>query len=155
MFLRNFCGPLALLNYTATIFSISGSSLSPNISSIIVAITQILGNFCSLLLVERLGRKLLFAISFFGCSLGLIVLGIFVYLKNINVEFVQSEGLQWIPLVCFSFVIWISNCGYMGITFLYIAEISPQNVKSYIASICLGISWILTFTIVKVSWILH
>lgn len=149
--LRIFTGGMALLAYTASIFKESGSSLSPNLSSIIVAIVQIFGNVCSIFLVERAGRKLLFTISYFGCAFGLAVLGTFSYLKNTGVEFILDPRLQWIPLVSFSFVIFISNCGFMAITFLYIAELSPQKVLPYITTACLLIGWTLGFVLVKVS----
>jgi SP family facilitated glucose transporter-like MFS transporter 8 len=161
LFLRNFSGPLALLNYTASIFQESGSSLTPSLSSILVAIFQLLGNICSVFLVEKAGRKFLFAISFFGGALGLLILGVFTYLKSINVEFFLDARWQWIPLVSFAFVIFIANCGYMAIVFLYIAEIAPQNVKAYISSIGLTISWVLCFIVVKnmsvmmLNWGLH
>ncbi len=82
-------------------------------------------------------------------------------MKSINVEFCGDENWQWIPLVSFGFVIFIANCGYMGIGYLYIAEIAPQNVKAYISGIGLTISWVTCFIVVKnmsvmmLNWGLH
>lgn len=129
MIMRNCCGPLSMLNYTARIFELSGSSLSPNVSSIIVAAVQILGSLCSVLLVERLGRKFLLIVSLLGCAFGVSVLGTYTYLKSLGVEFILDPKLQWIPLASFSFVMFISNWGYMTIMFLYIAEVTPQKVS--------------------------
>jgi SP family facilitated glucose transporter-like MFS transporter 8 len=161
LFLRSFSGPVALLNYTASIFEESGSSLSPSLSSILVAIFQIFGNITSLFLVEKAGRKFLFAISFFGGAFGLFILGGFIYFKSIKVQFLMDDCWQWIPLVSFSLVIFIANCGYMAIGFLYVAEIAPQNVKAYVSGMGLISSWLSIFIVVKnmstmmLNWKLH
>lgn len=59
MWLNQFCGCFAMLNYTATIFSESGSTLEPNMAAIIVATIQLLGSYISVQMVERLGRKVI------------------------------------------------------------------------------------------------
>jgi hypothetical protein len=138
------------MSYTATIFEESGSSFSPNFSSILVAIVQIFGNVCSIFLVERAGRKFLFVMSYLGCGSGLAVLGTFTYLKTHGYEIALDPRLQWIPLVSFSFVIFISNCGFMAISFLYIAEVTPRKVLPLISTVCLTLAWSYTFIIVKV-----
>lgn len=55
--LNQFCGVFAMLNYTAQIFKESGSDMDPNMSSIVVGFVQLLGDFVSMYLVDRLGRK--------------------------------------------------------------------------------------------------
>lgn len=46
-----------MVNYTATIFAESGSSLSPNMAAIVVGVIQLVGSYFSTVLVERAGRK--------------------------------------------------------------------------------------------------
>lgn len=55
--LNQFCGCFAMINYTATIFKDSGSNLSPNMSAIVVGTIQLIGAYCSTVLVDRAGRK--------------------------------------------------------------------------------------------------
>lgn len=57
MFLNQFSGTLAIMTYTADIFKSSGSHLSPNESSVIVAVIQLVGVYVSTLCVDRFGRK--------------------------------------------------------------------------------------------------
>lgn len=57
MWLNQFSGCFALMNYTANIFKESGSSLSPKESAIIVAVICLLGSYVSTILVDRCGRK--------------------------------------------------------------------------------------------------
>lgn len=54
---NQFCGCLALLNYTANIFQEAGSSMSPNMSAIVVGSIQFLGSYVATCLVDRTGRK--------------------------------------------------------------------------------------------------
>lgn len=55
--LNQFSGTLAIITYTADIFKSSGSTLSPNESSIIVAFIQLIGVYVSSNCVDRFGRK--------------------------------------------------------------------------------------------------
>lgn len=57
MSLGQFSGAFPIMNYTSTIFQASGSYFTPNVSSIFVSLTQMLGSCTSFLLVEKFGRK--------------------------------------------------------------------------------------------------
>jgi SP family facilitated glucose transporter-like MFS transporter 8 len=127
MALNQFCGVFAMLNFTATIFKESGSNLSPNISSIIVGGIQIIGSMLPTLLVDRLGRKMMMGISAFGTSIGLSIYGVYTLLKA---EGINVEAFNWIPLVVFSFVIFIANLGVLTLPFMIVSEISHPKVNS-------------------------
>lgn len=126
MALNQFCGCFAMLNFTATIFKESGSSLSPNVSSIIVGGIQIIGSLFPTLLVDRLGRKIMMGISAFGTCTGLAVLGCYTLLKS---EGFNVEVFNWIPLVFFSFTIFLSNWGVLTLPFMIVSEISHPKVR--------------------------
>lgn len=125
MALNQFCGCFAMMTFTATIFKESGSNLSPNISSIIVGGIQIIGSIFPTLLVDRLGRKVMMGLSAFGTSIGLGILGGYTLLKS---EGYNLETFTWIPLVSFSFVIFIANWGLMTLPFMIVSEISHPKV---------------------------
>lgn len=57
VWLNQFCGCFAMLNYAAKIFEDSGSSLTPNMSAIFVGLIQLVGAYISTFLVDRAGRK--------------------------------------------------------------------------------------------------
>lgn len=62
--LNQFSGCFAMMNYTTQIFQDAGSSMSADMSSIVVAVIQIFGSYVSTLLVERTGRKVGFTRNF-------------------------------------------------------------------------------------------
>ncbi len=114
-----------MLNYTASIFAESGSSLSPNVSSIIVGAIQMCGCYLSTVLVERSGRKLLLSVSLFGTSLGLLVFGGYSHLQYVGINLTV---ISWVPLASFSFTIFIANLGVLTLPFLVVSELVPQKV---------------------------
>ncbi|CAO1385949.1 unnamed protein product [Diamesa tonsa] len=146
MFVDIFSGVYAMINYMSTIFAESGSTLSPNVSAMIVAIVQIAGCYCSTLLVDRAGRKVLMAGSSSAVALGLVIFGIFIKLKKYGYDL---SAYDWIPLVSFSFVIFIGNFGIISLPFLVMSEVTPQKIRSYVYTFCLMLSWIFAFIISK------
>lgn len=57
--LYEFCGVVAMLNYTGIIFQETGSNLSPDVSTIIVGAIQFIGSLVTTNLVDRAGRKVI------------------------------------------------------------------------------------------------
>jgi hypothetical protein len=125
LLIADFCGAFAIMIYSALIFKEIGSSFSPNTSALIVFSIQIIGSYSATLLIDRAGRKILMIVSCIGGTLGYIVLASFIYSKQIGFDMV---GLEWIPLISFSFTVFLHSLGISSIPLLYIAEISPQKV---------------------------
>lgn len=145
--LNQFCGCFAMINYTATIFDKAGSTLSSNVSAMIVAFIQILGSYCSTLLVERAGRKMLMVISASGISIGLSILGVYCYLDTI--PRIDLAGYNVVPLASFSFVIFVANLGVLSLPFLIITEIMPSHIKTVATTVCLMILNVCAFIAIK------
>lgn len=57
--LNQFCGCLAMLYYTATIFKDAGSTMEPNSAAIVVGSIQFFGSFITTNLIDRAGRKVM------------------------------------------------------------------------------------------------
>lgn len=119
-FLEQFSGLFGLLFFVSTIFKYSGSSVSPNASSIIVGVIQIIGCYCSTLLVDRAGRKILISISAFGISFGMFVFALHSYLNSLGYDL---PHFNWVPLASFSFTLWIANLGVLSLPFLVTTEL--------------------------------
>lgn len=60
-----------------------------------------------------------------GTSVGLAILGSYIYLDMIGVD---VTDFKWIPLVSFSFVIFIASWGVLTLPFLVLSEIMPEKV---------------------------
>lgn len=127
-FLEQFCGCFVLLFYAATVFKQAGSNLSPNVSSIIIGIIQLCGAYVSTMLVDRAGRKFLICLSAFGISIGLLTFALHSYLSTNSS--LNLTLFSWVPLVSFSFVLFIANFGVLTLPFLVMSEVTPPNVRT-------------------------
>lgn len=116
-------GCFAMLMYTNAIFEEAGSSLSPNASAIIIALTQWGANCVTIMVVEKAGRKVIYAISAFGASLGLTVLGVHSLYRA------ELADFGFIPIAAFSFFIFIASVGLLPLHYVILIEIMPKKVK--------------------------
>ncbi|XP_055640539.1 facilitated trehalose transporter Tret1-2 homolog [Toxorhynchites rutilus septentrionalis] len=146
MAFNQFCGCFAMLNYTATVFAESGSSLSANMSAIVIGTIQMFGSYLSTVLVERAGRKLLLVVSGGGIAFGLGIFSGFTYAKSLGYD---VASFSWLPLVCFSFAIFIASMGVLTLPFVVLAEIMPQKIKGFASTFCMALLWIFAFIAIK------
>lgn len=138
-------GCFALINYTAEIFMESGSSLSPNMSAIVVGIIQLAGSCISTVVVDKVPRKVLYLISCLGSMFGLISFGLHGYLKlSLNVSM-----FNWVPIASLSFVIFIASIGLLPLTFIMLSEVLPQQIRSFGVSFCTAILWFVAFLLLR------
>lgn len=127
MVLNQFSGALAIITYSANVFQESGSDLTPNVSSIIVALIQLLGTIVSFVLVDNLGRKILLLISTAGTTLGLFSMGLFSFLQHSGHNL---SHLGFIPILSLSFTILFSSFGILPLPFVILAEVLPQKIRN-------------------------
>lgn len=145
--LCEFGGTISLISYSATIFQESGSFMSPNNSSIIIGVIKLIGTITAPLFVERAGRKarhskisivfagfnviflqILYIISTAGSILGFAVLGSYLLVRSLEYS---VHGFTWIPIVSFSFLIFIQSLAIGTLYGAVTAEILPENIKSF------------------------
>lgn len=136
-----------MLNYTAVIFEQAGASLKPTVAAIIVGVIQILGNYASTMLVERLGRKILLIVSAVGISLSQGVMATYSYCQ---IKGHQVESFSWVPVVAFSFMIFVAALGLMSLPFLVISELMPQRLRSTANMILMSVLWVISTCTIKV-----
>lgn len=127
-------GTLVLVNYSVKIFDEASSNLSSIVSSMIVALIQLIGSYIATLLVEKVGRKTLLIVSSFGSFLSLTVMGTYYYLKETQVDVSQ---VTIIPLLSFSVLVLFSAVGLAGVPFVVIAELVPERMRGPMFTVCL------------------
>lgn len=92
--INQFSGCFAMLSYTATIFEISGSTMSPNMSAIVVGALQLLGAYVATLLVDRTGRKVIFNFIFYFTALPMYSYSFNWFRFSFYYRFQQSDVLS-------------------------------------------------------------
>lgn len=125
-------GLIIAISYGATILKESGSNWDVNRSTIVMGLVQICGTASSLMVVDIIGRRILLTISLLGCTIGLIVLGGYLYCSNFDYETVTS--MNWIPVAALSLIMLASTIGISPIPFFMMTEVLPDKV--FTAALC-------------------
>ncbi|KAL6268737.1 hypothetical protein P5V15_001864 [Pogonomyrmex californicus] len=135
---QQFCGIFAMLSNTETIFRMSGSSLSPNMSAIIVATIQLVTSMLAMFLVERAGRRPLLLLSCAGMFVCHCVMGVFCHLQSLQYE---VSAYAWIPVIALSAYMLVYGLGMGNIPIVMTTEIFSRDVTSLGTTVGLIISW--------------
>lgn len=113
------------MHYTATIFKESGSTIDPNLSTIITGILQVLGFACAAFSMDLIGRKVLLLISAAGAFVGLLATSFFTYFV---VQGSDLRAYDAVPVIFLSFFNFAISIGFGAVPFILIPELMPRNV---------------------------
>ncbi|KAI5713731.1 hypothetical protein M8J76_004443 [Diaphorina citri] len=95
MFIQQFGGINAVVFYTVKIFKDAGSSLNPNLCTIIVGTIMMVTTWIATMIVDRLGRRILLLVSAVIMALSTLTMGYYFYLKNSGSD---VSNIGWLPL---------------------------------------------------------
>lgn len=119
-------GFLIFITYGAYIFEEAATThIDPYVSSIVLAILQLVGILCTTKFSDSLGRKALQIISLLGSAFGQLSFALYSYLRHIGYELTAFE---WVPVVSLSFVIFIASAGVVPLIFVSSVESLPAKV---------------------------
>lgn len=139
-------GGFVMINYTASIFESSGSDFDPHMSSIILAVMQILGIIISCLMVDHFGRKTILVISCVASMLAQTGVGAYSYLIKSGMDL---SAFNWIPVTLLSIVIFVTSLGIFPLPMVIISEILPVQVRTTGMMICMFFLSVIAFIMLK------
>ncbi|CAK9794698.1 Facilitated trehalose transporter Tret1 [Anthophora quadrimaculata] len=143
---QQLAGIFLMISYTETIFKMSGSSLSPNSSSIIVGLIQVFGSCLSTTLMERAGRKPLLLTSCFGMGFCHYTLGTFCYLQALGYD---VSRFSWISIVALSIFMIAYALGLGPGPYVVSLEILSRDISNLVITIAMCFVWSVAFLVVK------
>lgn len=143
---QQLAGIFIMISYTETIFKLSGSSLSPNSSAIIVGMIQVFGSWLSTTLMERAGRRPLLLISCFGMGMCHCVLGVFCYLQTLGYD---VSKFSWISIIALSVFMIAYGLGMGPGPYVISSEILSRDVSSMVVTLGMFTAWAMAFIVVK------
>lgn len=146
LFVNQFSGIFAFVNYMSNIFADSGSTMNPNTSTIIMGALQIVGTYAATLLVDTYGRKILMLWSTGGMAVGLAAFGAFTYYSRRA----DLSDYSFVPIVLMGFVVFIGNIGMIALTFVVLVEIFPTRIRPIAASVSMAVLSFLVFAMLKI-----
>ena len=135
-------GVNTVIYYAPTILKFTGLSTNSAITQALsVGITNVIFTIVAIILLDRVGRRLLLVIGTGGCILSLALLGVFF----------ASNGLQhsasWVALVCLIVYIASFAVGLGPVFWLMISEIFPLTVRSPAMSLSTVGNWTANFLV--------
>jgi SP family facilitated glucose transporter-like MFS transporter 8 len=144
MIFRQLNGINAVIFYTVDIFKEAGGIFSPSLATIIVGIAQVVATYISSLLVERTGRRVLLLVSNVTMAVCHVLLAVYFYFKQID-GYLTNFG--WLPLLCVSTYIAGFNIGFGPLPWVMMAELLPNESKSWASGLAVSVNWILVFVV--------
>lgn len=124
--IQQFTGNFLIICYAVTIFQKTGTPLDPYVSSMITGVALLLGSLLSTYLADVLGRKLLNIMSLIGSAFGLFATAFYKYLQLNGYDL---SAYAWTPVICLSFVIFVSSAGITPLSTICCLEYIPPKVK--------------------------
>ncbi|XP_055295169.1 facilitated trehalose transporter Tret1-like [Sitodiplosis mosellana] len=125
---------LVIVTYSVVIFQKVGVvHFDPYISSITIAVMQIMGTLCTTHLSDSMGRKILLIISLLGSACGLFAFSLYSYLKENGSDL---SAFEWVPIASLSFVIFIASAGILPLFFVVTVENLPSKIRTVGLTIC-------------------
>uniref|UniRef100_A0A182KGI5 Facilitated trehalose transporter Tret1 n=1 Tax=Anopheles christyi TaxID=43041 RepID=A0A182KGI5_9DIPT len=136
--------------YTQTIFEKTGTTIRPELASIIIGGVQVIASMITVLTLDKLGRRPYLLISSGGMCCALVALGTYFYLETQRVSSGLSlDRLAFLPIL--SLVVFTAAfcLGFGPIAWLLIGEMFAPNIKSFASSIvsssCWGVAFFVLF----------
>ncbi|XP_063975844.1 facilitated trehalose transporter Tret1-like [Diachasmimorpha longicaudata] len=140
------CGLFVVLTYTATIFQLAGSSLSPNAATIIIGAIQVFGSWLTTLAMDRAGRRTLILVSSAGMVICHCILGSFFLLQRLHYDL---SSFSWIPIITLSIFVIVYGLGVGPVPYIIATEIFSPDVSGFANCICQTVMWLVAFPFMK------
>ncbi|KAG6418870.1 hypothetical protein SASPL_121076 [Salvia splendens] len=137
--LQQLSGINAVFYFSSTVFRRAG--VSSNLANVCVGITNLIGSFIALALMDKLGRKALLLWSFFGmaASTGLQVLAAASPSSN-TIGFLLSVGGMMLFVLMFA-------VGAGPVPGLLLPEIFHNRIRAKAMAFCMSVHWVANFLV--------
>lgn len=151
MFFQQASGINTLTAYTVDIFQNTGSSMDPHTASVVFAAVQVIVTIMSSMLIDRVGRRILYITSGTLVAASLGILGIYTLLPKYGYDL---TNLGWIPLTCLIGYIAFFAIGFGPVPIVIIPEIVPIQSRSLVLAFAIVSSSFFSFVAAKTYGVL-
>ena len=163
MFFQQFSGINAVIFYASDVFKTGfNDNVDVNlVSAISIGVVQVLATLLSVMLVDKLGRKVLLTVSSIGMGLSSFVLAIYYYIlvhhcKNClgpqsvchhsnplldRTSPCNTSNFGYLAVVCVVFFIISFSLAWGPIPWTMMSELMPNRVRTLAASIATFVNW--------------
>lgn len=165
MVIQQLGGINAIIMYLTSIFIAAGTDLDEGLQASLVSMVQVIATLIAVLIVDKLGRRILLISSALIQSLSIICLGIYFWEKEhscsctdicadlgADTECVTDETLNaigFLPLASLMIFIAGFSIGFGPVPWMMNGELFSAEAKSVGASLATATNWICAFIISK------
>lgn len=90
--------------------------------------------------------QFLLIVSAIGSALGLLVMATFLRCQESGYD---VSGVAWLPMAAFAMSVFMANWGLMPLSFLVVAEVMPERLRSTGTSLCMTLMYAMGFVLLK------
>nr|XP_043628611.1 probable plastidic glucose transporter 2 [Erigeron canadensis]XP_043628613.1 probable plastidic glucose transporter 2 [Erigeron canadensis] len=137
--LQQLSGINAVFYFSSTVFRSAG--IPSNLANAFVGIVNLFGSFIALLLMDKLGRRVLLLWSFFGMAISTVfqAVGAGLFASTSGAFYLSIGGML---MFVFSFAI-----GAGPVPGLLISEIFPSRIRAKAMAFCMSVHWVFNFMV--------
>ena len=107
---------------------------------------QFIATFVSVMVVDKLGRRLLLLVSATVMAAATIAMGVYFYLKDHGGN---VSNLGWLPVCSLCVFIVMFSIGFGPVPWLMMGELFSSDIKGVAGSIAGTTNWVLAFIVTK------
>lgn len=144
MFFQQFSGVNAILTNLTTLFNDAGVSLESGIASAISSIAQVIAVLIGGFLIEKLGRKVVWIMSFGGVALMDLLYALCRH------DTLKEKFPSWFPIVVIFIFLLAFGLGAGPIPWFIVSEMFPSAIRPPAQSAVSVSNWTLAFIVIQV-----
>lgn len=148
MFFQQLSGINAVIFYTTDIFRDAQTGIDESLSTIVVGLMQVIATFISVMVVDKLGRRILLLASSAVMAISTVLMGLYFFMQSNDKSSVDNLG--WLPVVSLCVFIVMFSIGFGPVPWLMMGELFASDIKGVAGSIAGTTNWVLAFIVTKV-----
>lgn len=146
MLFQQMSGVNSIIFYSSDIFTKAGTTLQPNMATIIVGAVQVVSVFLGTLVVDKLGRRILLLASIIVMFLMTLIIGVYFYCREYTNAF---KGIEWFAIIPLCVFLILFSFGFGPIPWMMMPEIFAPEVKGVAGSSACLFNWLMAFVVTK------
>lgn len=141
-FFHHFSGPSGTRPFMVPIFEDFKTPIDPNWATVIQSVLGLVATVISLLVIAKIGKRVLSHISFVGCALTNILICIYGF-------FFVDSGATWFPVTAYFALNFLWTFGIAQTPWLLVSEIFPMRGRGLASGLSAGSSYLFGFLVTK------
>jgi MFS family permease len=146
MAFRQLCGLNAVLAYNVQIFQTAGTVLDPYVSTAIFGVVQFVSTLIAIIIVDRVGRRILLIIS--GAGMVVCLLAMVIHF-NLLEQGTEIKYISWLPLIAVNLYIATFSVGLGPVPWFMMPELLSNEARRWVSSMAVSFNWTTAFIVTR------